>query len=167
MSPVPRILLVVGLLALPALGAGAPRERAAAPHPARVELPGKPAGAISLDYRVAAEPSIGVPLEITLTARVAGEVGRLTLDASATQPSAVLLTAPTLVASDAGVYVWRITVVPLAADAGYLSVVVAGVVDGVEQARSVSIALHGAVPPPAAQPAAGETLIALPVREGP
>ncbi|HJR71173.1 MAG TPA: hypothetical protein VKA43_14115, partial [Gammaproteobacteria bacterium] len=60
-------------------------------------------------------------------------------------------------------------VVPLAPDAGYLTVVVTGEIDGVSQARAVTIALRGSEATPAAPAieAAGEVLIALPVLETP
>ena len=66
-------------------------------------------------------------------------------------------------------YAWELTVVPLAADAGYLSVIVAGTIDGVEQARSVTIALRSTVPAEAPEVTItdGEALIALPVQESP
>ncbi len=66
-------------------------------------------------------------------------------------------------------YSWQITVVPLAAEAGYLSVIVSGTIDGVDQARSVTISLRSAAPADAPAPVAGggETLIALPVQESP
>jgi hypothetical protein len=146
----------------------APRsvERAATSH---AEFPGKPTGPIVVAHRRAAEPSVGVPLEIAITARVDGSVAGLRIEASATVPSAVLVTQPTLVAAGESVYSWEITVVPLVADAGYLSVVVSGTIDGVEQARSIAIPLRstGAHAAPAAVARGGETLIALPVQETP
>ena len=83
---------------------------------------------------------------------------------------AALVTAPALVTTGEGVYGWTITVVPLAADAGYLSVIVAGVVDGVAQARSITVPLRSADaagPVPAASSGGREALIALPVQESP
>ncbi|HEY3518944.1 MAG TPA: hypothetical protein VGL98_17980, partial [Gammaproteobacteria bacterium] len=65
---------------------------------------------------------------------------------------------------------WKITVVPLAAEAGYLSLIVAGRVDGVAQARGVTVPLRSAAaggPAPAAEAAGPEALIALPVQETP
>jgi hypothetical protein len=88
---------------------------------------------------------------------------------SASEPRDVLLAVPTAVAGPDGAYAWELTVVPLAPDAGYLTVVVTGEIDGVSQARTVTIALRGSEAAPAA-PAAervGETLIALPVLETP
>ena len=86
-------------------------------------------------------------------------------------PRAVLVTEPEAVVAGAdGLYSWTITVVPLAADAGYLSVVVSGQVEGLAQARSVTIPLASGAAESAAplpQPADGEALIALPVQESP
>jgi hypothetical protein len=160
--------VMAALLGWPLLAGAAPRaiEDTA---PARAELPGKPTGPIVVEHRLAADPAVGVPLEIVVTARAEGAHGGLSLEASATAPSAVLVTPPLPIMAEEGVYSWTITVVPLASEAGYLSVLVSGVVDGVDQARSVTISLRSAAatagqPSPAA---GGETLIALPVRESP
>jgi hypothetical protein len=150
---------------------------AAAPHGAEhvrasVELPSKPTGPIALEHRLTAAPAIGVPLRIAVAAHVEGDFGRLDLEATATHPTAALVVTPTLVALDGGVYSWEIIVVPLVAEAGYLSVIVSGTIDGLAQARSVTIPLRsaGAAAPAAAPVVAtrnGETLIALPVQESP
>jgi hypothetical protein len=152
-----------------------PLSGAAAPHVAgttaasRAERPDKPTGPIVVEHRLTAVPALGVPLKIAVTARVEGDVGLLSIEANATEPRAALVSAPVLLAVAGGAYSWEITVVPQAADAGYLSVIVSGSIDGVAQARSVTIALHSAVPAPAAAVtvAQGETLIALPVQESP
>ena len=136
----------------------------------RVELPGKPTGPIAVEHRVPAEPAVGIPLAIAVTARVEAEVGALRIDASASSPRAALVTPPLLTSVTDGVYAWTITVVPLATDAGYLSVIVSGNIEGVAQARSVTISLRSTAAPDAAPSAAvidGETLIALPVQESP
>jgi hypothetical protein len=93
----------------------------------------------------------------------------LSIEANATVPKAALVSPPVLVGADEGVYSWELTVVPLLSEAGYLSVIVAGSIDGVAQARSVTIPLRSAAPAEAAAVtvAAGETLIALPVQESP
>ena len=160
--------LVVACLAWAPLIGAAPRIGGIAP-PSRAERPDKPTGPIAVEHRLAARPAVGVPVKIAVTARVEGDVGRLSIEATATVPRAVLVSPPLLVAAGAGVYSWEITVVPLAADAGYLSVIVAGSIDGVAQARSVTIALHGAVAAEALPVTVdeGETLIALPVQESP
>ena len=137
---------------------------------ARAELPGKPTGPISVEYRLAAEPAVGVPLTVTVTARVENDVGTLGIEASPTAPRAALVTAPQLASAGDGNYVWELTVVPLAAEAGYWSVIVSGASDGVAQASSVTISLRSVAPPEeTALPAAagGEALIALPVQETP
>jgi hypothetical protein len=161
--------LLAAVLAWPALAGAAPRaaERAAPPN---ADLPVKPSGPIGVEYRVAAQPAVGVPLEIAVTARVQADVSRVTIEAAASSTRAVLVTAPALVTSGEGVYAWTITVVPLAADAGYLSVIVVGDVDGVAQARSITVPLRGADASgsvPAARSGGRETLIALPVQESP
>ena len=160
--------LVAASLAWPLLVGAAPRAVGIA-APARAERPDKPTGPIVVEHRLAAEPVLGVPLKIAITARVEGDVGRLSIEANATKPRALLVSPPVLVAVDEGAYSWEVTVVPLAAEAGYLSVIVSGSIDGVAQARSVTVGLHGAAPAEAAAVtvADGETLIALPVQEGP
>jgi hypothetical protein len=170
MKPQLRIVLAVvaACLAWPMLAGAAPRIGGIALSP-RAERPDKPTGPILVEHRLAARPAVGVPVKIAVTARVEGDVGRLSIEANATAPRAALVSPPVLVAASEGVYSWEITVVPLAADAGYLSVIVAGSIDGVAQARSVTIALNGAVPAEALPVTVdeGETLIALPVRESP
>ena len=52
-----------------------------------------------------------------------------------------------LVAAGDGVYAWTITVVPLTAEAGYLTVIVSGDIDGVAQARSVTVSLRSTAAP--------------------
>jgi hypothetical protein len=131
-------------------------------------FPAKPTGPIAVEHRITAEPQVGVPLRIAVTAR--GEGVGLGIAANATAPRAVLVTPPVLIIADEGVVTWEITVVPLTAEAGYLSVIVSGEVDGTEQARSVTISLRSApsaAEAAAAVSAAGETLIALPVQESP
>ncbi len=160
--------LLAASLAWPLSTGAAPRvaERAA---PAAAELPGKPTGPIVVEHRLAADPAVGVPLEISVTARVDAAAGGLSIEANATVPRAALVTPPRLLAAGEGVYSWQITVVPLAVEAGYLSVIVSGTIDGLDQARSVTISLRSAAPADAPAPVAGggETLIALPVQESP
>ena len=164
-----RTLLIAAILAWPSLAAAAPpaAERAA---PVRLRLPVKPTGPIAVEYTLAAAPAVGVPLEIAVKARVEADVKGLAIEANASAPRAVLVSAPELVTAADGVYSWTITVVPLSAEAGYLSVIVAGRVDGVAQARGVTVSLHGAAaqgPAPAAEAAGREALIALPAQETP
>lgn len=164
-----RTLLLAAILAWPSLVAAAPpaAERAT---PARLRLPVKPTGPIAVEYTLAAAPAVGVPLEIAVKARVEADVKGLAIEANPSAPRAVLVSAPELVTAADGVYSWTIRVVPLSADAGYLSVIVAGRVDGVAQARGVTVSLHGAGaagPAPAAEAAGREALIALPAQETP
>ena len=161
-------VFVVASLGWPLFVSAAPRAVDSA-APVLVERPGKPTGPIAVEHHLAAEPMVGLPLKIALTARVAGTVGRLSIEATATTPQAALVSPPLLVAVEGDAYAWEITVVPLSADAGYLSVIVAGTIDGVEQARSVTIALRSTAPAEAPEVtiADGEALIALPVQESP
>jgi hypothetical protein len=136
----------------------------------RLELPGKPTGPIAVEHRMPAEPAVGIPLAIEITARVEAEVGALRIEANASSPRAVLVAPPVLTSVDDGIYAWTVTVVPLTADAGYLSVIVSGNIDGESQARSVTLSLRSDAASDAAASAAvldGETLIALPVHESP
>ena len=50
------------------------------------ELPAKPTGPITVEYRLAARPAVGVPVTITVTARVESDVGTLGIEANATSP---------------------------------------------------------------------------------
>jgi hypothetical protein len=134
------------------------------------ELPGKPTGPITVEYRLAAQPAVGVPLTIKVTARVESDVGTLGIEANATSPRSVLVTPPQLATARDGNYVWELTVVPLVAEAGYLSVIVSGASEGVAQAGSVTISLRSAAAPaetPLSAAANGEALISLPVQENP
>lgn len=168
MSKRTAIALLTAVLALPTLGAGAPRPTEPETSQ-RADVRVKPSGPIGVEYRVAAPPAVGVPLEIAVTARVQADVSRVTIEANPTASRAVLVTPPALVTAGEGVYSWTITVVPLVAEAGYLSVIVAGDVDGVAQARSVTVPLRS-TNAGAARPAGSdgsEALIALPVQESP
>ena len=160
---------MLAVLACPALAAAAPPadER---PTPARLRVPVKPTGPIAVEYTLAAAPAVGEPLEIAVKARVEADVKGLAIEANPSAPRAVLVTPPELVTAADGVYSWTITVVPLKADAGYLSVIVAGRVDGVAQARGVTVSLHGAAAQgaaPSADAAGREALIELPAQETP
>lgn len=135
-----------------------------------VALPSKPTGPIAADYRLSARPEVGVPLEIAVTARVELKVTGVGIEATATAPSAVLVATPVLERSEEGVYEWTITVVPLTADAGYLSIVISGSSEGTPQARAVTVSLRGKDESDAEAPVIagrGERLIALPVQESP
>jgi len=160
-------VLILGALAWPMQGAAAPPASEGS-APMVPYFPAKPTGPIGVEYTLAAAPAVGVPLEIEIKARVEAEVKGLAIEANASAPRAVLVTAPQLVTAADGVYSWTITVVPLRTEAGYLSVIVAGRVDGVAQARAVTVPLHGVQgPAPVVEPAGREALIALPAQETP
>src|SRR5688572_23506915 len=135
--------LVAAVLVWASPSAAAPpaSERAA---PARPDLPVKPTGPIAIEYHVPALLTVGVPLEVAVKARVEPDVNGLAIEVSASAPRAVLLSAPELANAADGVYSWTITVVPLAAEAGYLNIIVAGRVEGVAQARGVTVPLRSA-----------------------
>jgi hypothetical protein len=163
------VLVAALLFAASSVASAAPRPADAA-APAVERLPVKPGGPIAVEYRLAAQPVVGVPLELTVTAHVEAGVSRVTLEANPSAQRAVLVTVPELLSAADGTYSWHITVVPLAEDAGYLTVVVSGDVDGLTQSRSVTVALGSApqqVAAPPVAPTEGEALIALPVEESP
>jgi len=163
----PAILLAL----VAAVAAGAV---AAAPPDAPVAAPqeeAKPMGPIAVDVSLAAPPALGVPLTVTVTAR-AEAVDRLELEAHADDSSALLIGARSGPVDRAGARIWIVTVVPMRESGADLSVVVAGEIDGVAQAGSVTTAIRpgGAVPTVRALSAApaeagGENLSLLPVEE--
>jgi hypothetical protein len=161
-------LLGLSLVCSAPLFAAPPAGEHAARAPAKV--PGKPTGPIAVEYHVSAAPAVGVPLEIDVRARVEAEVQGLSIEANASAPQAALVTPPAVVTAGDSVYSWRITVVPLAAEAGYLSIIVAGRVDGLAQSRGVTVSLRSEAArgsAPAAKAAGPEALIALPAQETP
>jgi len=167
------LILLAAVLASPSPGSAAPRPGEAS-APVAERRPVKPGGPIAVEYRLAAQPAAGNPLEIAVSAHVEAGVRNVTIEADPSAPRAVLVTPPELVAAADGAYSWRITVVPLVAEAGYLTVVVSGEADGLTQARSVTVSLASAPQPgaapaaaPPAAPVEGEALIALPVEESP
>ncbi len=169
MRPLTATALLAAVIAWVPLAAAAPRAGERAPPPP-ADLPGKPTGPIAVEHRAAGQPAVGVPLEIAVTARVQADVSRVTIEAVASSTGAALVTVPVLVTSGEGVYTWTITVVPLVPEGGYLSVTVAGSVEGVAQARSITVPLRSADASgsvPAAGPRGREALIALPVQESP
>ena len=93
----------------------------------------------------------------------------LTIEANASDAARGPFDAAAVVTAEDGVFAWKIIVVPLARNAGYLSVIVAGRVDGVAQARAVTCRCAAWLPlgqrPPRKSPA--EAIIALPVQETP
>ena len=130
----------------------------------------KPMGPIAVDVRLAAPPALGVPLTVTVTAR-AEAVDHLELEVRADDSAALVIGAQSGPVDRAGARSWVVTVVPMRASGGNLSVVVAGEIDGVAQAQSVTTKVRpaGAVPTVRASIAPaeprGENLSLLPVEE--
>jgi hypothetical protein len=131
----------------------------------------KPSGPIAVDVRLAAVPALGVPLTVTVTAR-AEAIDRLELEVHTDDSVALVIGAQSSPVDRAGARSWVVTVVPTRASGGNLSVVVAGEIDGVAQAQSVTTKVRpaGAVPSVRALSIApaeggGENLSLLPVEE--
>jgi hypothetical protein len=154
------------LAAWPLTAVAAPQKDDSAARPL-AELPGKPTGPIAVEHHLSAPLSVGASVVVTITARAEPAARGLALETTASRPSAVLATAPVLVASGAGMASWQLSVVPLEADAGYFNVIVTAEIDGITQARTVAVALRSAAAPVATAKgdAETETLIALPVEE--
>jgi hypothetical protein len=110
---------------------------------------------------------------VTVTARAdAAAVDRLELEARADDSAGLVIAAQSGPVDRAGARDWVLTVVPLRASGANLSVVVAGEIDGVAQAQSVTTKVRpaGAVPTVRALSVApaevgGENLSLLPVEE--
>jgi hypothetical protein len=158
--------LALGVLAAVLAGGAAAAPRDAERAPNVVERPSKPTGPIAVEYRLGGTTAVGVPLTIAVTARAVGAAA-LAIEATPTDPRALQVSAPVLAGTEAGRFEWTISVVPLAADAGFVNVLVTGTIDGVEQARSVVIPLRLAATPAEGAPGedSGENLIALPAEE--
>lgn len=132
----------------------------------------KPMGPIAVDVRVAGPVALGVAQSITVTAR-ATAVEDLRLEVHANPPAALVIAAPPAPVDRPGERRWTLTVVPLAAEGASLTVLVAGEVDGVTEAQSVTTPLGPPGSPPQARAAAagapaergGEKLSLLPVEE--
>ncbi len=148
---------------------------AAAPldAPAVTTHEAKPLGPIAVEVRLGAPPALGVPLTVTVTARAdAAAVDRLVLETRVDDSAALAIGAQTGPVDRAGARSWVVTVVPMRASGGTLSVVVAGEIEGVAQASSVTTEVRpaGAVPTVRAlsvapAKAGGENLSLLPVEE--
>ena len=157
-----------------AVAAGAaPRTAPTATNVTEGQLPPKPTGPIAVDYRLASLPVVGQPLDVIVTARVAGAVG-LALEATVTESLALVVVAQSRGVERDGERAWVVTVVPLVGEIGYLSVLVAGEIDGAAQARNVVIPIRIDTPKARANVAdgtavesGGEVLILLPVEESP
>ena len=130
-------------------------------------------GPIAVDVHLAVPPALGVPLTVTITARAeALAVGRLELAVRADESAALLIGAQSAPIDRAGSRSWVVTVVPVRASGGNLSVVVSGEIEGVAQAQSVvtRVRPEGAEPTVRAltvvpAKAGGENLSLLPVEE--
>lgn len=160
------ILYALLTAVMPGAVAGAPLDAPAAAT--RDEA--KPMGPIAVHVRVTAPPSLGVPLSVIVTAR-AETLDRLDLEVRA-EAAALVIADKSAPVDRAGARSWTVTVVPVQAAGGNLSVVVTGEIDGVPQAQSVVTPIRppGAVPIAralSAGPAAagGENLSLLPVEE--
>lgn len=146
---------------------------AAAPldAPVATHQEAKPLGPIAVDVRLAAPPALGVPLTMTVTAR-AEAIDRLDLEVHTDDSAALVIAGQSGPVDRAGARTWVVTVVPLRASGGNVSVVVAGEIDGVAQAQSVTTKVipAGAVSTvralsSAPAKAGGENLSLLPVEE--
>lgn len=133
----------------------------------------KPQGPIALDVRLAATPALGVPLTVTVTARAdAAAVDRLALEARVDDSAALVIGEQSGPVDRSGARSWVVTVVPMRASGGRLSIVVAGEIDGVVQARAVTTEVRPAGATPAVRAlsiapaeAGRENLSLLPVEE--
>jgi hypothetical protein len=131
--------------------------------------PPKPSGPIDISYRVGVAPRVGVPVDVEITAHAAAAQG-LTLEVAVANGGTLALAGQSVGAALADGLRWVVTVVPLAADAAYLTVIVTGRIEGLEQSRSVVVPIRTL---PAAQSVVeetavttgGERLILLPVEE--
>jgi hypothetical protein len=139
-------------------------------RPGSERLEQKTAAAIAVVVRAAVAPALGVPLEVSVLARSPAP-GRLAIEAHADGSVLTIASVSTPVDEDGGRR-WIVTVVPMRESGGNLSLVVAGDVDGVEQAKSVvfPVRLPGAAGEVRAQSVAparadGENLSLLPVEE--
>ncbi|MEO8464082.1 MAG: hypothetical protein ABI640_01970 [Gammaproteobacteria bacterium] len=133
----------------------------------------KPMGPIAIDVHLSAEPMPGVPLAATVTARTdAVAVDRLAIEVRADDSAELAVGAPSGLVERAGSRSWVVTVVPMHASGGNLTVVVFGEIDGVVQAQSVTTKIRSAGAGPtvralatAPAPAGSENLSLLPVEE--
>ena len=161
---------MVAVVAAVAMGAvvAAPLD---APVAAATHEEAKPLGPIAVDVRLATPPALGVPLTVTVTAR-AEAIDRLELEVRADDATALAIGTQSGPVDRAGARSWIVIVVPMRASGGNLSVVVAGEIDGVAQAQSVTTRVRPAGGVPAARAlsvapseATGENLSLLPVEE--
>jgi hypothetical protein len=162
----PALVLVFVAAVVTGAVAAAPLDAPVATH-----QEAKPLGPIAVDVRLAAPPALGVPLTVTVTAR-AEAIDRLDLEVYTDDSAALVIAGQSGPVDRAGARTWVVTVVPLRAWGSNVSVVVAGEIDGVAQAQSVTTKVipAGAVPAVRALSiapveAGGENLSLLPVEE--
>ena len=146
----------------------APRER---PVAAAAGGPPKPSGPIDVAYSVGVAPRVGAPVDIEITAHAAA-AQELALEAVVANGSTLAIAGQSAGTDLAGGgRRWVVTVIPLAADVAYLTVVVTGRIEGLPQSRSVVVPIRTV---PAAQALVeqetavtvdGERVIFLPVEE--
>ncbi len=144
----------------------APRER---PPVLAAGGPPKPSGPIDVSYRVGVAPRVGLPVDIEITAHAAAAQD-LTLEAAVANGGTLAIAGQSLGTELVDGRRWVVTVVPLAADAAYLTVVVTGRIEGLAQSRSLVVPIRTlptaqAVVDETAVTADGERLILLPVEE--
>lgn len=163
--PLAVLVACVGGAAMQAVAA--PRER---PPGVVAGGPPKPSGPIDVSYSVGAALRVGVAVAIEITARAAAAEG-LALDVAVASGGALAIVGQSTGTELADGRSWVVTVVPLAADAAYLTVVVTGRIEGLEQSRSVVVPIRTAstaqtvVEHETAVTSDGEGVILLPVEE--
>jgi hypothetical protein len=160
-------VLVAWFVGFAMQGLAAPRERLPA---VAAGGPPKPSGPIDVAYSVGAALRVGQPVEIEITARAA-VAGGLALEVVVPNGGTLAIASESAGTEVVDGRRWVVTVVPLAAGAAYLTVVVTGRIEGLDQSRSVVVPIRTA---PAAQTVVlqetavtpgGERLILLPVEE--
>ncbi len=148
-------------------GLAAPRDR---PPAVATGGPPKPSGPIDVAYAAGAAPRVGQPVEIEITARAAAAEG-LALEVVVPKGGTLAIAGQSAGTALADGRRWVVTVVPLAADAAYLTVVVTGRIEGLLQSRSIVVPIRTVPDAQAvseqrtAVTAHGERLILLPVEE--
>lgn len=153
-------------LALTASVAAAPLE---VPAVAVLQTPPKPSGPIDLRFRVANAALAGQLVDIEIVARAA-DVEAWRLETAVARSDELIVTSSAVAEELIDGRRWIVTVVPQAADTVYLTVVVTGRIDGLEQSRSVVVPIRTtaaahAAPERAIEITEDERLILLPVEE--
>jgi len=104
-------------------------------------------GPIAVDVHLSAPATLGVPLAVTITAHAdVLALGRLELTVRADDSAALVIGAQSGPLDRAGSRSWVVTVVPMQASGGNLSVVVSGEIEGVAQAQFVVAKIRPAGP---------------------